>query len=545
MHVHKKCMHVCMHVHKKATNLGKMYLLPKIHKRLYDVPGRPVISNCGTPTEKASEFLDNQLKEVMQNGWSYIKDSNDFKHLKNIPDNALLVTSDVVGLYPSIPHEAGLRALKEVLDRREEKKISTEDLVKMAEFVLKNNYFEFNGQVKHQISGTAIGTKFAPTYACIFIDEVETNFLETQEFQPLVWFRYIDDVFFIWTHGPDKLVSFMTEFNNYHPNIKFTYESNKENITFLDLNVSLSGSKLTTDLHTKSTDKHQYLHYTSAHSAHTKRSIIYSQALRMSRICSYKNDFEKHLVDMKSWFQARGYPSDLIQKETNKVKFSGNRDKNKSKKKSKGVPLVITFHPLLKDAGNIIHKNLYLLYMDQEAQRVFTPGPMITFRSARKLSSYLVRAKLYPLERTVGSCKCYGNRCEVCDNVTETSTFTSTVTQNTYKINHQFNCSEKCLVYLLTCNKCFKQYVGQTVDEFRRRWNNYKSNDRKFQRLEPCMQEHLFSHFSMAGHNGFLNDVSITFIDKTDPTDPLRREDYWRQTLKTMVPYGLNIEDSV
>ena len=181
----------------------------------------------------------------------------------------------------------------------------------------------------------------------------------------------------------------------------------------------------------------------------------------MSRICSYKNDFEKHLVDMKSWFQARGYPSDLIQKETNKVKFSGNRDKNKSKKKSKGVPLVITFHPLLKDAGNIIHKNLYLLYMDQEAQRVFTPGPMITFRSARKLSSYLVRAKLYPLERTVGSCKCYGNRCEVCDNVTETSTFTSTVTQNTYKINHQFNCSEKCLVYLLTCINALNNMLGK------------------------------------------------------------------------------------
>ena len=180
-----------------------MYLLPKIHKRLYNVPGRPVISNCGTPTEKASEFLDNQLKEVMQNGWSYIKDSNDFikkiKHLKNIPDNALLVTSDIVGLYSSIPHEAGLRALKEVLDRREEKKISTEDLVKMTAFVLRNSYFEFNGQAKHQISGMAIGTKFAPAYACFFMDEIETNFLQTQEFQPLAWLRYIDDVFFIWT----------------------------------------------------------------------------------------------------------------------------------------------------------------------------------------------------------------------------------------------------------------------------------------------------------------------------------------------------------
>ena len=126
-----------------------------------------------------------------------------------------------------------------------------------------------------------------------------------------------------------------------------------------------------------------------------------------------------------------------------------------------------------------------------------------------------------------------------CDNVTETSTFTSTATQNTYKTDHQLNCSKKIFVYLLTCNKGFKKYIGQTVDEFRRRWNNYKSNDRKFQRLEPCRQEHLSSHFSLADHDGFFNDVSITFIDKTDPTDPLRREDYWRQTLKQWFRSGL------
>ena len=132
--------------HKKATNLGKMYLLPKIHKRLYDVPTRVVMSNCERPTEKASEFLDYLLMEVMQN--SYIKDSNDFmkkiKHLKIIPDNAILVTTDVLGLYPSIPHEVGLRALKEELSKRREKKISSEDFVKITEFVLKKNYLEFN-----------------------------------------------------------------------------------------------------------------------------------------------------------------------------------------------------------------------------------------------------------------------------------------------------------------------------------------------------------------------------------------------------------------
>ena len=78
---------------------------------------------------------------------------------------------------------------------------------------------------------------------------------------------------------------------------------------------------------------------------------------------------------MKSWFQARGYPSDLIQKEMNKVKFSGHWDKNKAKKKSKGVPLVITFHPLRKDVGNIMHKNLYLLYTYQELKEFLRLDP--------------------------------------------------------------------------------------------------------------------------------------------------------------------------
>ena len=102
----------------------------------------------------------------------------------------------MVSLYPSIPHPAGLEALKKALDARENKFISTDDIVKMAEFVLKNNYFQFNDKVKQQISGTAIGTKFAPTYACVFMDQVETDFLRAQEKVPLVWFRYIEDIFF-------------------------------------------------------------------------------------------------------------------------------------------------------------------------------------------------------------------------------------------------------------------------------------------------------------------------------------------------------------
>ena len=93
------------------------------------------------PTEKVSEFLDSELKSVMQEGWSYIKDSGDFiKNLKNIdyiPQDVIMVTAHVIGLYPSIPHDAGLEALRKALDNRENKRISTDGLTKIAEFVLK------------------------------------------------------------------------------------------------------------------------------------------------------------------------------------------------------------------------------------------------------------------------------------------------------------------------------------------------------------------------------------------------------------------------
>ena len=254
---------------KKATNLGKLYLLPKIHKGLSEVPGRPVISNCGTPMEKVSEFLYSELKSVMQEVWSYIKDSGGFiKKLKNIdhiPQDAIMVTADIVRLYSSIPHDAGLEALREALDNRENKKVSTDDLTKMVEFVLKNNHFEFNGKIKKQLSGSAIGTKFAPPYACIFKDQINIEFLEAQKHKPLVWFRYIDDVFFIWTHGKKKLSLFLEDLNKFHPNIKFSHEINKESIHFLDLNVRLSDGNISTDLYVKPTDRHQFLHYTSSH----------------------------------------------------------------------------------------------------------------------------------------------------------------------------------------------------------------------------------------------------------------------------------------
>ena len=92
----------------------------------------------------------------------------------------------------------------------------------------------------------------------------------------------------------------------------------------------------------------------------------------------------------------------------------------------------MTYHPKPKSMNKLILKHLDLLYMDKKVKRVFTPKHTISFQSVRKLSSFSVRAKFYPNERTVGSYMCGGKRCEVCINV---DVFTSTVTGGTY-ISH-------------------------------------------------------------------------------------------------------------
>ena len=131
----------------KDPKFARFYLLPKIHKRLYDVPGKPVISNCGFYIGNISSFLVFHLQPLVLKVKSYIKDTNHFlrkiKELGQLPEGTILCTIDVVGLYPNIPHDEGLAFLKHVLGSGVDKKVTTNTLIELAELVLKNNVFEF------------------------------------------------------------------------------------------------------------------------------------------------------------------------------------------------------------------------------------------------------------------------------------------------------------------------------------------------------------------------------------------------------------------
>ena len=112
--------------------------------------------------------------------------------------------------------------------------------------------------------------------------------------------------------------------NSIHPTIKFKHEfsnSSHQSLPFLDVQVHLDNSLIETDLHTEPTDKHQYLLKTSCHPAHTKRTIPFSLALRLRRICSTDDFFNKLCDKLINFLELRGYSRHFFKKEINQARF--------------------------------------------------------------------------------------------------------------------------------------------------------------------------------------------------------------------------------
>ena len=119
------------------------------------------------------------------------------------------------------------------------------------------------------------------------------------------------------------------------------------------------------------------------------------------------------------------------------------------------------------------------LYAKEQVENIFTLPSLVRFCAGFSLRKHLVRAKVYPLLRECGSSGCNKSRCQTCLNVNNTDIFQSFVTNESYKMNHKFDCEIKCIIYLFSCKACGLQYVSSTVERFRFRWNNYKNCQRE------------------------------------------------------------------
>ena len=155
----------------------------------------------------------------------------------------------------------------------------------------------------------------APSYANLFMDDLERKIISASTLKPYMWLRFIDDVFMIWTHGEERLREFLDFINGFHNSIKFTWEWSQKKVNFLDIQIINNGGQVDTDLYVKPTDKHQYLTYNSCHPRGCKTSIPYAQAMRLKRICSTQEAFERRAEELTEFLVHRGYQRNMVREQ--------------------------------------------------------------------------------------------------------------------------------------------------------------------------------------------------------------------------------------
>jgi hypothetical protein len=304
------------------------YMLPKIHKAADkwprpDMPeGRPIVGDCGTESRRVSDYIDHFLQPLANKHASYLKDSYDFVDKirdKIINKNYLLVTGDVTALYTNMNITRSLKCVKDIFENNPDRKRPDKEILDLLKLVLENNDFSFNDQTYLQIFGTAMGKSFAPNLANIYLLEFDDKAMNGHEIKPLLFFRFLDDIFFIWPGTTEELKIYETYLNNLIPDIKITLNHNTEEINFLDLIIYKSElneneSTLLTRVYFKPTDSHQLLDGNSFHPKHTCRGILKSQILRYKRLSSKKEDFDNTCQILFNSLKDRGYSKSLMRK---------------------------------------------------------------------------------------------------------------------------------------------------------------------------------------------------------------------------------------
>lgn len=426
-------------------------------------------------------------------------------------------------------------------------------IVDLLKIVLGHNYFQFADTMYHQVQGTAMGTKMAPSYANIFMAELEEYLLDNYSTKPLLWKRYIDDILCIWPGPPSEVEDFIQYLNQSHPTIKFTHSSSTTEVDFLDLTIykgKRHAASLILDLKPffKPTNKFQYLEYSSAHHRGTFPSLIKGELTRLLRACSDERTYKKAADVILSKFKKRGYPNSLLQRILQQVPFQNRTElfnREKEVKQTYDTFFKINYTPDLdtRSLRKILQPH------EQEAQ---IPTPCLSLSTTDNLAKKLVKAKLKqcpdPPKSTTpitikitkpdhsNSKPCRIPSCKCCATISNKCRVTSTHNNKTYPTQRYTCCSTRNIVYLIECTKCTKgnQYVGHTTQTLRTKLAEHQ--------MERTVKSNLplYKHFSQKKDHDFNRDIRFTILQVTTKSHLLEATDNWIKSLNTTFPKGLN-----
>lgn len=495
---------------KFENHNSQFYGLPKVHKSQQiieaierqnqdyvqvlcptDLKFRPIVAGPSCPTHRLSHLIDTLLKPFLQHTSSYVRDDIDFltKLPSEIQQSESFVTFDITNLYSNITNELGLEAIEYWLTTYPDSlhpRISQDFVKNSLKVILENNSFSFGNRYFLQIQGTAMGTKMAPTYANLTLaylektlyTKIKTKYTADigQRFEKL-WKRYIDDCFIIWDSNIDSVEALHSELNRLHPKLTFTLEHSNTQISFLDVMLRKENREIITDIFHKSTDTKQYLHFKSCHPRSTKNNIPYILARRICTIVTKPNLRRQRLQEMQIDLQKRGYPLKLIQQGIEKANNLSIETLRTPKQvtETNVCTYVSTYNPMNRNLWQEITQSLDILQSDRRCNRLLESVQIINSkRQPPSLKKILTHAKFQTEPPSVT--KCQDKRCGTCPHLITGDHFTFKGQQKPFQVKFSMNCASENLLYVLECQGCGENYIGQTSDMLRARMRVHKQH---------------------------------------------------------------------
>ena len=522
----------------KNTKGGIMKINRKVHKKINKegrYPTRVYISGIGTPTEGIAGLVEEELREGVEAQESYVQDTADFlrrvEEMGGLDEDDFMFTMDIVALYPSVPQGKARQAMQESLERRNEKKIPTEDLLELSELVLKSNEFQFEGENFIQKEGTAIGSRMGKNYACTYMGKWEKEVCDEARRRmgkgPKWWKRFVDDIFGVWQGTKEEFLEFIKICNENEERIKVTYEICEKEAVFLDVKVvRIEEGRVKTELYVKPTDRTRYLHVNSDHPRHVKEGIAKGQARRLRRICSEEQDYWKHAEKTKEKMISRGYGDQQVGRQLRDAFKMSRRDalQRVERRKDSKINFVTTHSAYLPNVNRILKRHRHYLNEDG-LEGYINEVPRLSLRRGKNLADLVVNAKVKKVEGRSGPC---GRKCKLCSFMEETSEVTDKEGKK-MKIVGEMDCRTVGGIYGMWCRKCEKVvYVGKTMNRIMDRFTSHRSDLRGEDESKPAF------HFKREGH--VEDDMRVVVLEEVAGRDDMyrvTRERWWINRMGT------------
>nr|XP_033815550.1 uncharacterized protein LOC117367239 [Geotrypetes seraphini] len=456
-------------------------------------------------------------------------------------EHFFLVTADVVALYTNVPQLAAVTLVESYLSKLDITDRKSSMLKEMISMVINNNYFNFENSIYLQTQGVAMGATVAPTIACLYMTQFEELFVYTSLLfhQVICWKRFVDDVFFVWGGSIEDLHKFINDINLKDPNITFTYQYNQHQISFLDIMISKYNNQISTSLYKKPSDRNSLLQYGSFHPRALRNGIPVGQFLRLRRICSNDEDFNKQAMELYDKFKDRGYPGKVIRRAWKRAKNCHRPWLMLPSNRQQKEPDTVCVMPFTGSSNAI--KHIILKYwpilqshpsLSQRPKFAFSRGPNLGEKLKYKHSdtSIVQRSPHQPC-----------GKCIVCNHVINAAHLIIPFSRGRkFYLNTDTSCDSKGVIYYIRC-PCHKVYIGQTTRKIKTRIIEHMSSIRTKRITAP-----LVSHWLSEAHS--LSDLQYTVLIHVKHFQGdlsrllIQKEQRFIYNWRTLYPDGLNSE---